>query len=285
MSIEEIILSHDRRGISALRGYLPANFCDEAASFVLEKRKENRRPAIITTGFYILSAGATETDGPPGALAIGQALDHLGFDVFYVIDEYTAPLLPAGIVGADRIIDFPITDHDSSRQFARSLLADIQPALLISIERCGLNADRQYLNMAGKDVSDYTAKVDYLFLGQPDTLGIGDGGNEIGMGNVAQHIPAVATLPDKPALTPVNKLIIASVSNWGGYGLVAALSRLTNKNLLPTVEWEKETIKDIVARGAVDGVSGQRQNAVDAFDLEQNSWALTQLHRFLADIK
>jgi hypothetical protein len=282
MLVEEIILSHDRRGVSALRNYLPVDFCHEAAAFVLAKRKQSQRSTIIATGFYIPFAQAPETDGPPGALAIGRALHSLGFDVTYVTDKYTMPLLSNDLVGRDKVIDFPITDHDSSRQFAKRLLAEIQPSLLISVERCGLNGNQKYLNMAGEDITEYTAKIDYLFLGQKNSLGIGDGGNEIGMGNLAQYIPSVKTLPKNPALTPVKKLVIASVSNWGGYGLIAALSRLVKCNLLPSVEWEKEIINEIVARGAVDGVSGQRRSAVDNFDLEQNAWALIQLHRVLA---
>ena len=282
MSVEEIILSHDRRGISALRNYLPVDFCQEAATFVLEKRKQSQRSTIIATGFYIPCAQAPETDGPPGALAIGQALHSLGFDVTYVTDKYTLPLLSCDLVGKDKVIDFPITDHDSSRQFAKYLLAEIQPSLLISVERCGLNGAQQYLSMAGEDITEYTAKIDYLFLGQKNSLGIGDGGNEIGMGNLVEYIPLAKTLPKNPAITQVNKLVIASVSNWGAYGLINALSRLVRCNLLPSVEWEKEVINEIVVKGAVDGVSGQRRSAVDNLDLEQNAWALIQLHKVLA---
>lgn len=284
MSIEEIILSQDRRGISALRAHLPADFCHETAAFVLEKRTQRRRPVIIATGFYVPCARAAETDGPPGALAIGRALHSLGFDIIYVTDEYTVPLLCGDIVGRDRVIDFPIADHDSSRRFAEHILAEIQPCLLISIERCGLNSNQRYLNMAGQDITEYTAKIDYLFLGRDDSVGIGDGGNEIGMGGLAQYMREGGTLPQDPALTPVNKLVIASVSNWGGYGLIAALSGLVKRNLLPSVEWEKEMIREIVARGAVDGVSGQRRSAVDSFDLEQNARALSQLHMLLAGL-
>ena len=153
--------------------------------------------------------------------------------------------------------------------------------MLISIERCGLCGNRKYLNMVGKDITGYTAKIDYLFFDRENTLGLGDGGNEIGMGNLAQHIPGVDTLPNDPARTTVSKLVIASVSNWAGYGLVAALSRLTDHNLLPSVEGEKEIISEMVVRGAVDGVSAERKCAVDNFDLEQNAWALIQLHKLL----
>lgn len=284
MTVEEIILSHDRRGISALRNYLPGDFCHDAAAFVLERGRQSQGPAIIVTGFYIACAQAPETDGPPGALAIGRALHALGLDVIHVTDKHTMPLLASDIVGKDKVIDFPLADDASSWRFAGHILADIKPSLLVSVERCGLNRNQKYLNMAGEDITEHTAKIDYLFSGGKNSLGIGDGGNEVGMGNLAQHIPRVETLPKNPALTPVARLIIASVSNWGAYGLVAALSRLVKRNLLPSVEWEKEMINEIVARGAVDGVSGQRRSAVDGFDLEQNAWALVELHRILAPL-
>lgn len=279
MSIEDIILSHDRRGISRLRGHLPGDFCCEAAAFLLGKMGRGRGPAVITTGFYVPCAGAAETDGPPGAIALGGALQSLGFDVVYVTDTYTVPLLSGQSSLEGNVIEFPIADQESSRRFAGHVLAEIQPSVLISVERCGLTADRRYLNMSGDDITDYTAKIDYLFLGGKDSLGIGDGGNEIGMGNLARYIPAVDTLPPRPALTPVEKLVIASISNWGAYGVVAGLSGLVRRNLLPSSEWEKGLIHELVAGGAVDGFSGQRRSAVDGLDLEDNAWALVELHR------
>jgi hypothetical protein len=284
VSIEDIILSHDRRGISALRDHLTVGFCHEAAAFVLQRAGWNKRRIIIATGFYVRDAAAPETDGPPGALAIGRALEALDFDVIYVTDRHTAPLLFANTARAEKVIDFPIADHEASGRFAREVLAEIQPSVLISIERPGLSSTHRYLNMAGEDITAYTAKMDYLFMGQENTVGIGDGGNEIGMGNLARHIRCVDTLPKDPAVTQVERLVIAAVSNWGGYGLIAAMSRLLRRNLLPSVQWEKDMIEDMVAMGAVDGVSGRAWAAVDGYDLEQNSWALTQLHRGLADM-
>lgn len=283
-SVEDIILSHDRRGISTLRKYLPAGFCHEAAAFALDRARQHKRRIMIATGFYVHDAAAAETDGPPGALAMGGAFDALDFDVIYVTDCHAAPLLSSDLTGPTRVIDFPIADHDASRRFAREVLADVQPSLLVSIERPGFNSSQRYLNMAGQDITAYTAKIDYLFLDGMNTVGIGDGGNEIGMGNVARHITSAEILPQDPAVTEVERLVIAAVSNWGAYGLVAALSRLVRRNLLPSVEWEREAIDEMVARGAVDGVSGGRWSAVDGFDLEQNSWALTQLHRVLKDM-
>ena len=84
-TIEDIILSKDGRGISNLRDSLSKDYCNQAAKFVLK----NKGVVMITTGFYIAKARASETDGPPGAIAIGNALDQLGYTVIYVSDKYT----------------------------------------------------------------------------------------------------------------------------------------------------------------------------------------------------
>jgi len=280
-SIEDIILSHDCRGISALRPFLPQAYCEEAARFILDRSTAGHRMAIITTGFFILNAKAPETDGPPGAIALAKALDHIGFEVVHVTDCYTKPLLHLDGIRKAPVIEFPIMDHETSRRFAQDLIAEVKPALTISIERCGFAGNRKHLNMRGGDISDFTAKVDYLFLGQENTLGIGDGGNEIGMGSLVSQIKTIPGLPEDPTVTPTSQLVISSVSNWGAYGLLAALSRLCQRDLIPSVTWERELIKELVARGAVDGFTGESKCSVDAFDEEYHAWAITQLRYYL----
>ena len=279
MSIEDIILDRDQRGVAELRPHLPTDFCDQAAALVLE----NPGTAMIVTGFYILAAGATETDGPPGAAVIGAALQSIGYEVVYVTDRHTAPVMRAIAAPDSRTIEFPIADEPASRVFAEKLLSDVSPTVLIAIERCGFTDEGLYRNMLGADISAYNAKTDYLFEGHPASVGIGDGGNEVGMGNLASIIPSVPTLVRLPCVTRTSKLIITSVSNWGGYGLVAAISRRKKKNLLPTIEAEQSMVKRIVDLGAVDGMSQETIYKVDGFTLEENSQALRELHELLAD--
>ena len=276
--IEDIILSDDRRGVAALHPYLPADFCDQAARFILSKSGK----AIVTTGFYIAKAGAPETDGPPGALAIGRALQSLGWQVIYLSDRYTVPILRHFVTSEAQVVDFPITGLDSSKRFASELLSELDPSLLISIERCAPTREGKYLNMRGLDITPNTAKIDLLFDGHPDTVGIGDGGNEIGMGNLAEFIPQVPSLPQEPAHTTTNHLVISSTSNWGGYGLVAALSRSVGRDLLPDPEEEDALIRDMVDLGAVDGVVGASQVSVDGMTLEEHRRALEAMRDLLA---
>ena len=273
-SIEDIILDHDNRGVSHLRSHLPSDFCRQAAQYIMDHPGD----VTIVTGFYILSAGSPETDGPSGALAIGKALEALGRRVSYVTDACTMLVL-RDLVGSDtEITDFPIADVATSRRVAGEILDRLKPALIISIERCGRTGSDTYLNMRSVDITQHTARLDYLFEAGVPSVGIGDGGNEIGMGNLAEFIPAVDTLPKDPAVTKVDRLIISSVSNWGGYGLVAALSQLAGRNLLPSVENETRLIHRMVDAGAVDGTTGDRKYYVDGFTTEENGALLTRLH-------
>src|SRR5437762_2956231 len=61
-----------------------------------------RRVGIVS-GFFIPDAGAGETDGPPGAKALGDALRQLGVQVDYITDERNAPLFRA--VGLEALVE------------------------------------------------------------------------------------------------------------------------------------------------------------------------------------
>ena len=278
-TIEDIILRYDKRGMTPLRPHLPEDYCTRAARRVLDAGPGR---ALIATGFYITRAGATETDGPPGAYFIGKALEALGRPVTYVTDRLTTPVFE-GIVDAEDVVDFPFADSEASEAFAVELLGRLEPAVCIAIERCGFTGPGRYLNMRGQDTSEYHAKLDYIFMHHGTTVGIGDGGNEIGMGNLAEHIPSVEQLPNEPCVTTVSDLIIASVSNWGGYGLVAALSLQAGRNLLPSPDLEEDIIRAMVDRGAVDGVASAPVYGVDGFTLQENRRTLEALHRLLAE--
>ena len=271
--IEDIILRDDKRGISSLRQALPKDYCTEAASYLLA----NPGRILIVTGFYILKAHAPETDGPPGAIVLGTALQNLGNEVFYATDHYTQPLLTAVGIPRSNVITFPILDSQASKRYSKSLLAKLKPDLLVSIERCGPTEQGQYLNMRGLDISKWTAQIDHLFYEHPNTLGIGDGGNEIGMGNLFNEVQTVPTLVPEPCIVTTSKLVIASVSNWGAYGLVTALSELKNRDLLPNIDGHGQMIRTMVVHGAVDGFHGTRDDRVDGFTLEENLSILREL--------
>ncbi len=275
--IENIILDKDTRNISKLKKYIDKDFVNKSAEFLLESKGN----IFITTGFYIVYAGATETDGPPGSVALGNALKKLGFSITYITDKWSYDVVKSILQDEDELIEFPITSHIESLEFGNKLIKDFSPELLISIERAGLMNDGTYRNWKNEDISEFNAKIDHLFEQFPKSIGIGDGGNEIGMGNLYNEIIETSGLPDNPSITTVSNLIISSCSNWGAYGLIAAISKLIGENLLPSVDLSKEYIMKLVDSGAVEGMSGKKYYGVDGRNLDDDSSCLQRLHDHL----
>lgn len=271
---EELILRHGRRGIERLTPFLPAGYASRAAEALSACGH-----VIITTGFYV--AGHAETDGPPGALFLGRALAEQGATISYVGEPYVLELLRAMAekLWQRRIgqhvqprfpgfVEFPVTGEEESRAVAARIINDLQPGAIIAIERCGRTVGNRYLNVRGEDISRWTARVDDLFL-HPGivTAGIGDGGNEIGMGALRRRAGDTPGISD-PVETTVDHLVPAAVSNWGAYGIVAYLSKLARRDLLPAAGEEVRALTILMAGGAIDGLTREVATTVDGFPPE-----------------
>jgi hypothetical protein len=95
------------------------------------------------------------------------------------------------------------------------------------VERPGVAADGRYYNVHRQDITDRVAKFNHFpRLSACPTIASGDGGNEIGMGNI---LHALTHLPVTPSVTRCDELVIATVSNWGVYGVIAVMSRILRK--------------------------------------------------------
>lgn len=111
------------------------------------------------------------------------------------------------------------------------------------------------------------------------TTGIGDGGNEVGMGKVCRRVAAHITYGETIACaTSTTYLVTAGVSNWGGYALCAALAvqhRVEGKGeseqchaLLTSVEEQSAVLHATVVAGAVDGITAQAHMSVDGLPFD-----------------
>jgi hypothetical protein len=131
---------------------------------------------------------------------------------------------------------------------------------VVAVERVGPGFDGRMYNMRGVDISDYTAPLHTIFHAvDVTTIGIGDGGNEIGMGSVPHDIVA-ANVRDGDVIhcaVACDHLIVAGTSNWGAAGLVAALRVLAPHAELDTLldpAWSWACLNRMVTdRTAVDG--------------------------------
>ena len=258
--IEEIILRHGTRGMNTVATCLPKNYCSLAAQDLCRAKKGN---ILILTGFTVNSKG--ETDGPIGSYFLSAALLQLGFTPYIVTDKWSLPYFK------DKTSCILYDTHSS----ADAILQFYRPEAIISIERCGRSHDGKYYNMLKKDISDFTPPIDDLVLkSNVLTIGIGDGGNEIGMGNVKTYVQELDIIP---CIIPCNHLIVSTTSNWGAYGLITALEHLSHIPLLPTRQAWMEYFKYIVRMGAVDGISGTNTLKVDGMDYMTECDILEQL--------
>jgi hypothetical protein len=69
----------------------------------------------------------------------------------------------------------------------------------------------------------------------------------------------------------VDHLVVAGVSNWGAYGIVAHLGRLAGRTLLHAPADERRLVEACVSAGACDGVTRRREATVDALPLETHA--------------
>src|SRR5262245_43513250 len=148
-----------------------------------------------------------ETDGPPGAAVLGRALRRLGARVRYTSDAGALPPIEASLRSLDEPTD--VFAYPEGADAAAEVLARERPTHLIAIERPGRSRGGDYLNMRGISVAEWNRPLDEMFLlarrgsprtrraghgrsgmngggagSPPVTIGVGDGGNEIGMGSV-----------------------------------------------------------------------------------------------------
>lgn len=264
--IERIVLARGTRGMAQVARYLPLDFVAQAAWAGWAARERT----LITTGFHV--AGAPETDGPPGAFFLARGLAWGGGAVGFVAEDNTLALLRAltdhfwpAALPPPAFLPFPIMDAAASRRRVAELATAWQPSLVVAIERCGRTGDGRYLNMRGDDITPQTAQVDEL-LAIPGavSLGIGDGGNEIGMGCLRAALQTDLGYA-APCVTAVDYLAVGTVSNWVAYGLLAYMSRWAGRDLLPTDGESRATLQQLAALGAVHGMARRPEAAVDGF--------------------
>jgi len=275
----------------------------EPATYLAAKKlREAIKPGdrvIIATGWILAHYMAGETDGPPGAATLARALD-LGLEARPVIitepmlnDVCTAACIGAGlrVFPLDKtgeiprriaIINFPF-DKDKARKNADEILDKLNPSACIAVEKGSRNFKGVYHTLWGLDISPITSPVDILFERARErgilTIGVGDGGNEIGMGLIADTINKLHPKGMKcdcpcgggiTASTITDVLVVAFVSNWGAYGIEAALAfMLDREDVLHSPEVERFVLQQTGLAGAVASPYGYSGPAINQTRVDQ----------------
>lgn len=251
--IEQLLVARNPRGMQTVRQALEPGYLMRGANMI----KNYCDTVLIGTGFPV--GNTFETDGPPGAIALYKAIEALGGTPILACCDPLAKAIQ-GDYNVHRLIKGSRTE---ARLEAETVLQQLKPSLVISIEHPGHADDGNYYNMRGEDISTHCSGFDY-FLSEATcpSLGIGDGGNEAGMGNVKE---ALRKLDIRASVVHCDELIIADVSNWAAYGLLACLSNLTQRDFIGN--WDNKGVLQYLSdRGSVDGVTRQNSLTEDGLD-------------------
>jgi hypothetical protein len=282
----ESICSRDvGRGIESLVKAAKGGLLGAARSIA-----EHSYPYVaIITGFFMPNGNppCPETDGPIGCALLAAILVEVGIPVRIVTDSLCYQTVKTAVIetGVSSDIPFDIVNNGEVKEnqhcvtslleFWKSLPSPISH--IISIERAGPGKDGIVRNMRGEDVTAYTAPLHLLFESKEIiSVGIGDGGNELGMGNISQEIIAESIRHGEEIACQIkcDYLIVCGVSNWGATGILLALSLLRLdwkekiiKKLNPEIEFH--ILETLVFQGlAIDGIKGIPSLSVDNLSWE-----------------
>lgn len=266
---------------------------------------------VAANDFVLINTGAGtgelipngENDGPVGAAVLARAIERglRATPIFISEKHHVGPIAAsseAAGVGV-RSLDVAMRNHvgaavvttpeadDEVAAWAEELLDKIQPKAIVAIERLGPNAKGVIHGSTGfapKPITDssplFTAAAKRGIL----SIGVGDAGNEIGFGRIYDDVRVIqdpwghtCQCPCRDGMAtvvPTDVLIVASVSNWGAYGIEAALSVLLKRtDLVHTPDEDKRIMLRCLEAGGIeavfctqnfscDGISGEAHMAL-----------------------
>lgn len=227
-----------------------------------------------------------ETDGPTGIASLARALSFgLGANPVYVGNEKElGPVIAAGVAAGITVLDkeaievykrkntalsvpFPLGEK-GAKEKALEIMDEFHPSAVIGVEKHAPNPVGVWHSAAGQAISGDTQPhvhhiVDEAKRRGAFTIGIGDGGNEIGFGLIRDEANEIykqaygATCQcdcggGEATATATDVLVSAAVSNWGAYGVSAMLAyMLEDPFILQDADTERRMVEAMTAKGAV----------------------------------
>ena len=295
----------------ACRKLVGGPVCLAAAEAI--RKKANKTPRLLYhRGFCFLRfSHLAKPTAPSGQLlslvqfvmGLGQGLYSLpkrnlwGCSMRHAWEEGFRFIAPTtlGISRRNTILDFTREKKRAVGE-AERILKEMNPSAVITVEKIGRNEKGIYHSARGSDMSQYVSGVDFLVEEAKRrgilTIGIGDLGNEIGLGSVADVAKStIGSLGTRcncgcgggiVTQVGVEIPIMATMSNWGGYGVAACLAALLKRSdIFHLVKTGKRVIEECVRAGARDGVMVSSALSCDGVALEGNEGILQLLHEIV----
>jgi hypothetical protein len=262
--IDSLLLSMTSRGIDKMRRRDGAGDLFTATHALVSAKK-----VLLCTGFNV-APNMPETDGPAGTAILAFALWKSGRMPVIVVDEMNAPLMREALkvldpdFAAQAQIELMPGRHEDRAQRAHEMLQRLHPDVVMHIEVPGRNSSGIYSNMRGIAIDEFNKPHDEIMnVANREgivTIGVGDGGNEAGMGGVL-NVPKALNNEEMQAVVPAMHQILAWNSNLGAIAaaeLITALhARSSPASLKQTCTGAQlvDIIRALLAAGAVDGVT------------------------------
>ncbi len=267
-------------GNRGLLANAPANPLDR-----LQEALQEITGVVILTGFPVrlgLHNFTGETDGPLGAANLAFAFESIGVPVWLLTDEEAYWVVNAAVTRRGckcRPLMLPKYEAD---EFIAAQLDAIHPSHVLTIERPGKARDGHYHNMRGGIIDamfvDASSIIEAARERGITTISIGDGGNEIGMGALAETIEKYVPHGEAICAREVADIaLISGVSNWWGWGVSALLSRMYGINQLPSDDMERGMLHEMVLAGSVDGCTKNPEETVDNLPMEVHLGVLSNV--------
>jgi D-glutamate cyclase len=263
-----------------------------AARTLLEGVKP-RQAVLVCAGFFDPPSMIDESDGPLGAALLARslcvALDATPVIVTEVANmgRMTRLLQSLGLEVVDfelarttpfkaSVMPLPI-NPERAEQVTEQIYRETEPAALVLIEKVAPNAKGYYHTGLGLNVTDLVGKVPFLVDGARSrgvpTIGIGDGGNEAGMGRILEACREVLPTGAKcgcvcgdgiATVVETDILIVATIANWGSYGVEACLAAaLEMPEALHSLAEERRATEEAARVGLIDPTTGLANGWVD----------------------
>jgi hypothetical protein len=253
-----------------------------------------------------------ETDGPLGAASLARALAiGMGAKAIYVSEaRHLQPIQAASVAAGIPLVDivdirtrsgsaiavpFPLGPK-GARRASQQFLDEYQPKVVIAIEKLGPNERGVLHSVTGVSIPPATQSHVHHLVEEAKqrgilTIGIGDGGNEIGYGLIAGDVRRIQTHGSRcqcpcqcgiATVVATDVLVSAAVSNWGAYGVAACMAyMLRNPDILHDERTEYRMLDAAVQAGAADGVYGTQTLFVDGIDCKTQQAFVTMLRSII----
>lgn len=244
-----------------------------------------RSTVVLSAGFFDPPSMIDEADGPLGVALLARSLC-VAFDaVPVIVTELANVKRMEALVAATglevvkyelakttpfkaSVVPLPI-DPDRARKTAREIVEKTAPVAMVCVEKPSPSPEGRYHTGLGLDVTDVLGKIDHVVEAISEsgavTIGIGDGGNEVGMGGILDDVREIVPTGKKiGSAVATDILVVSTIANWGSYAIEACIAAaLHMPEALHALADERRVTEAAARAGFIDPSSGAAHGWVD----------------------